>query len=187
MCKLFRGYPVSLHVLHVLLQLCGIVLKKRSFDASRELMQWQSLAALFSVIYVKTLFTLRFSNIIKSIRCLQYVRTVKDCACRKTTAYGRKVKLIQFWPLIYDPCLFGLQSLRSAGSQSLCHVMIASISLLLILVNLFSSLTFSDYVCTFSWGSLSMSAPIHMKTCIQVSGSSANGARGNPQHQTEDN
>ena len=117
-CKLFRDHSVSLHIPHVVLQLCGIVLKKRSFDASRGVIQGQSLAALHPAMYVETSFALRISNI------MQHIGTLKDCGCRKMTAYGRKVKLIQFWPLMYDPCLYGLQSLWSAGSQSLlcpCH------------------------------------------------------------------
>lgn len=61
-CKLFRDYSVSLHIPHVVLQLCGIVLKKRSFDASREVFQGQSLAALHPAIYVGTSLALRISN-----------------------------------------------------------------------------------------------------------------------------
>lgn len=65
MCKLFRDYSVSLHIPHVVLQLCGIVLKKRSFDASREVFQGQSLAALHSAIYVETSFALCIFNIMQ--------------------------------------------------------------------------------------------------------------------------
>lgn len=123
-CKLFRDCSVSLHIPHVVLQLCGIVLKKRSFDASREVFQGQSLAALHSAIYVETSFALCISNIMQEHKTFAAYWNFKDCGCRKMTAYGRKVKLIQFWPLMYDPCLYGLQSLWSAGSQLLlcpCH------------------------------------------------------------------
>ena len=100
-------------------------------------------------------------TICKSIKRLQHIGTLKDCGCRKMTAYGRKVKLIQFWPLMYDPCLYGLQSLWSAGSQLLlcpCHdnlyfLVVESSQLVLIL----------DFISTkmyLFWGILCIVAPV---------------------------